>query len=64
MELGDTLFLVFRGKTVPFLHWYHHVTVLYFCWLGYVPTQSMVGGGDGGGDRACERTSAVRDVGC
>jgi hypothetical protein len=32
VELGDTLFLVLRKSRVIFLHWYHHVTVLLFCW--------------------------------
>lgn len=26
------MFLVIRKKPVIFLHWYHHVTVLLFCW--------------------------------
>merc|ERR1719162_726923 len=32
-ELGDTVFLVLKGKKVRFLQWYHHTTVLLFCWL-------------------------------
>ena len=31
-ELFDTAFLVARKKPVIFLHWYHHVTVLLYCW--------------------------------
>eukprot|EP00696_Hemimastix_kukwesjijk_P002067 gnl/Hemi2/12527_TR4271_c0_g1_i1.p1 gnl/Hemi2/12527_TR4271_c0_g1~~gnl/Hemi2/12527_TR4271_c0_g1_i1.p1 ORF type:complete len:282 (-),score=83.76 gnl/Hemi2/12527_TR4271_c0_g1_i1:82-927(-) len=32
-ELFDTFFLVFRKKPIIFLHWYHHVTVLLYCWM-------------------------------
>lgn len=32
-ELGDTAFLILRGKPVRFLQWYHHSTVMLFCWL-------------------------------
>lgn len=32
-ELLDTAFLVVRGRDVPFLHWYHHTSVLLYCWL-------------------------------
>ena len=31
-ELFDTVLLVLRGRPVIFLHWYHHITVLLFCW--------------------------------
>jgi len=34
-ELVDTLFLVLRKKPVIFLHWYHHVSVLLYCWHAY-----------------------------
>eukprot|EP01002_Notosolenus_urceolatus_P002677 NODE_1703_length_1325_cov_66.358150_g1416_i0.p2 GENE.NODE_1703_length_1325_cov_66.358150_g1416_i0~~NODE_1703_length_1325_cov_66.358150_g1416_i0.p2 ORF type:complete len:333 (+),score=72.77 NODE_1703_length_1325_cov_66.358150_g1416_i0:223-1221(+) len=39
-ELGDTVFMVIRGRQVQFLHWYHHVTVLLYCWLSYVSKSS------------------------
>ena len=32
-ELGDTALLMVRGRHVSFLHWYHHVTVMLYCWL-------------------------------
>ena len=31
-ELIDTVFLVLRKKPVSFLHWFHHATVLMYCW--------------------------------
>ena len=34
-ELLDTMFLVLRKRRVVFLHWYHHVTVLLYCWHSY-----------------------------
>ncbi len=41
-ELIDTVFIVLRKKPLIFLHWYHHVTVLIFCWNAYV-TQASAG---------------------
>lgn len=35
-ELVDTVFIVLRKKPLIFLHWYHHVTVLLFCWNSYM----------------------------
>jgi len=32
VELIDTVFLVLRKKPVSFLHWFHHTTVLMYCW--------------------------------
>ena len=41
-ELIDTVFIVLRKKPLIFLHWYHHVTVLLYCWHSYV-TESAIG---------------------
>jgi len=35
-ELFDTFFIVIHKKPLIFLHWYHHVTVLMYCWHSYV----------------------------
>jgi elongation of very long chain fatty acids protein 6 len=35
-ELIDTIFVVLRKKDLIFLHWYHHVTVLLFCWQSFI----------------------------
>eukprot|EP01059_Diplonema_ambulator_P019941 TRINITY_DN33628_c0_g1_i1.p1 TRINITY_DN33628_c0_g1~~TRINITY_DN33628_c0_g1_i1.p1 ORF type:complete len:322 (+),score=89.14 TRINITY_DN33628_c0_g1_i1:71-967(+) len=34
-ELMDTVFLVLRKREVIFLHWFHHCTVLLYCWHAY-----------------------------
>ena len=34
-ELVDTLFIVIRKQQLIFLHWYHHATVLVYCWFSY-----------------------------
>jgi elongation of very long chain fatty acids protein 6 len=31
-ELIDTLFIILRKQELIFLHWYHHATVLIYCW--------------------------------
>lgn len=31
-ELLDTFFIVIHKKKLMFLHWYHHITVLLYCW--------------------------------
>jgi hypothetical protein len=41
-ELIDTVFLVFQKKPVIFLHWYHHTTVMLYCWFAYT-THHTVG---------------------
>lgn len=35
-ELIDTMFIVAHKKKLSFLHWYHHITVLLYCWNSYV----------------------------
>jgi elongation of very long chain fatty acids protein 6 len=43
VELFDTAFIVLRKRPLIFLHWYHHVTVLLFCWSAYsIPTGSGI----------------------
>jgi elongation of very long chain fatty acids protein 6 len=39
-ELLDTFFIVMRKRPLIFLHWYHHVTVLLFCWHSYATESS------------------------
>ena len=34
-ELGDTLFIVLRKQKLIFLHWYHHITVMMYCYFRY-----------------------------
>lgn len=36
IEMMDTVFLVLKGKKVLLLHWYHHLTVMMFCWHAHV----------------------------
>lgn len=39
-ELIDTAFITLRKKPLIFLHWYHHITVLLFCWHAYATRAS------------------------
>lgn len=41
-ELFDTFFIVIHKKPLIFLHWYHHISVLFYCWHSYV-TKNPVG---------------------
>lgn len=40
-ELIDTLWLVLAKAEVIFLHWYHHISVLLFCWHAYAERASL-----------------------
>ena len=42
VELGDTAFIILRKTPLTFLHWYHHVTVILYCWNS-LPTRSALG---------------------
>ena len=35
-ELIDTFFIIIHKKNLIFLHWYHHVSVLLYCWHSYM----------------------------
>eukprot|EP01064_Diplonema_japonicum_P010241 TRINITY_DN1755_c0_g1_i1.p2 TRINITY_DN1755_c0_g1~~TRINITY_DN1755_c0_g1_i1.p2 ORF type:complete len:282 (+),score=56.83 TRINITY_DN1755_c0_g1_i1:51-896(+) len=35
LELGDTFFLIIMGKRIEFLQWWHHATVLLYCWVAF-----------------------------
>ena len=39
-ELFDTAFVILRRKPLLFLHWYHHATVLMYCWHSYATGSS------------------------
>eukprot|EP01061_Rhynchopus_euleeides_P047101 TRINITY_DN9275_c0_g2_i1.p1 TRINITY_DN9275_c0_g2~~TRINITY_DN9275_c0_g2_i1.p1 ORF type:complete len:302 (+),score=136.68 TRINITY_DN9275_c0_g2_i1:118-906(+) len=35
VELGDTAFLILMGKKIEFLQWWHHASVLLYCWFAW-----------------------------
>lgn len=39
-ELLDTVFIILAKRELIFLHWYHHITVLMFCWYAYAAQAS------------------------
>nr|CCC49087.1 putative fatty acid elongase [Trypanosoma vivax Y486] len=41
-ELFDTVLLIMQCKQPPFLHWYHHVTVLVFAWHTFCEKSSTM----------------------
>merc|ERR1719281_1982151 len=41
-EMIDTVLLIVCKKKVIFLHWFHHLTVMLFCWLSFA-TRTPVG---------------------
>lgn len=42
-ELIDTFLLVVHKKPIIFLHWFHHTTVLLFCWHGWTqPSMTLL----------------------
>jgi len=40
-EMIDTLWLILSKKKVIFLHWFHHSSVMWFCWLAWAHTVPM-----------------------
>jgi len=43
-EFIDTLFIVLRKGHLPFLHWYHHLATMWYCWVAWA-TRVENGGG-------------------
>ncbi|KPI88670.1 putative fatty acid elongase, partial [Leptomonas seymouri] len=41
-EFGDTFFLILGGKrSLPFLSWFHHVTIFLYAWMAYQQASSI-----------------------
>eukprot|EP00730_Choanoeca_flexa_P014539 TRINITY_DN6395_c0_g1_i1.p1 TRINITY_DN6395_c0_g1~~TRINITY_DN6395_c0_g1_i1.p1 ORF type:complete len:282 (+),score=56.63 TRINITY_DN6395_c0_g1_i1:137-982(+) len=47
-EMLDTVFLVLRKRPVIFLHWFHHITVMLYCWSVLYSPQSNIDEGTEG----------------
>ncbi|EPY29805.1 fatty acid elongase [Angomonas deanei] len=41
-EMIDTILIILQKKQLIFLHWYHHITVMLYCWHAY--TRRISGG--------------------
>jgi len=41
MQQLDTFFIVARKRPLLFLHWYHHASVLLYCWHAYATKASQ-----------------------
>ena len=41
LEFGDTAFLIIRKRRIIFLHWYHHISVLWVSWIATATGSSM-----------------------
>lgn len=41
VELVDTVLLKLRGRPIIFLHWYHHVSVMFYTWHAFVTRSSL-----------------------
>lgn len=41
VELVDTLLLKLRARPVIFLHWYHHISVMFYTWHAFVTRTSL-----------------------
>jgi hypothetical protein len=42
IELGDTVFLAVMGKPISFLHWYHHLLTMIFCYFTLIDFRPYV----------------------
>merc|ERR1711998_454698 len=42
-EVIDTMFLLIRKSEVILLHWYHHATVMLYCWHAYSVRSGFAG---------------------